>query len=533
VPTLKCQRYNRTGAPSCLDCCVDPIGHATESSPALIERDLPAFQFALPAASILGVAQQESKLTSPASFMINLRLWLAPLCLALLVSCDSGNSPVQQPTISSSEGTPPPAADQPETPTQTTNNPNASFAIASNGQSYVLREGDDAISIPVVLTRKQDHSASISLSVQPQTPDDADDLEYSIEDTSLPAGQSTTQLNIQLRIGNAPLLAHTRELIISASDGQETSSAALQFRVEPVEAPDVYLLIGQSNMEGYSELGAKEVGPGGLDASNPRILQLNVTANDEQNFAKASDFTDPLKNVAFPRFVEAQDPLHQSFEPGKTGKSGERIGLGLTFAKSALRDTTQDIVLVPAAWAGTGFCKNEQGDLAWNPTATVDPNFGGSDLYDRALTRVDLVLSETNGILRGILWHQGESDATSIQCARAYEANMEMLINSLRTEILEDARGPIARGIDSDVPFVLGTMSRGGEYADYDEPKTLVDTVHRTLATTIPHTRLSNHDDLVPPAYQCGQGLCIHFGAEAYREMGRRYYQSLLDAIGS
>jgi len=263
-------------------------------------------------------------------------------------------------------------------------------------------------------------------------------------------------------------------------------------------------------MEGFSEDNAKDDGPGGQDAINPRILQLNVTGNDSKNFSVKSDFTDPTKNVAYPRFVEAQDPLHESFDPGTNGKGGSKIGLGLRFAKTALPNTSQDIILVPAAWAGSGFCANDLGEVAWNSTdpELTNSSLGGTYLYDRALTRVNIALAEKNGILRGILWHQGESD------------------------IQPDARGAQARGTSSDVPFVIGTMSRAGEFAIYDEPKTLVDDAHRTIPAEVRSTSISNHDDLIPPSFPCGQGFCVHFGADAYREMGRRYYGSLLDAIG-
>ncbi|MBX2825515.1 MAG: sialate O-acetylesterase, partial [Gammaproteobacteria bacterium] len=237
--------------------------------------------------------------------------------------------------------------------------------------------------------------------------------------------------------------------------------------------------------------------------------------------------------VAFPRFVTAEDPLHESYDPSIDGKSGTFIGLGLSFAKRALGSTQRDIILVPSAWSGTGFCNNGLEHIAWNAD-TPDPSsdwLGGTALHDRALARINIALEETGGILRGILWHQGEADANESACANDYAANLRALIASLRTRIQIDARGPDARGADALLPFVLGTMSRGdderGTFSEFDPFKTTVDLVHRTLPTEVPGVAVTNNDDLVPDAYPCGQGSCIHFGAAAYREMGRRYFEEL------
>jgi len=47
------------------------------------------------------------------------------------------------------------------------------------------------------------------------------------------------------------------------------------------------------------------------------------------------------------------------------------------------------------------------------------------------------------------------------------------------------------------------------------------------IANRVPFAAFVNNDDLVPPAYPCGNGSCVHFGAAAYREMGRRYAEQL------
>ena len=112
---------------------------------------------------------------------------------------------------------------------------------------------------------------------------------------------------------------------------------------------------------------------------------------------------------------------------------------------------------------------------------------------------------------------------------------MQELISSLRTNIIEDARGSVARGEHADVPFVVATMSKGsderGSQLPFDDIKLIVDGVHRNIANFVPFAGFVNADDLIPPDYPCGEGSCIHFGAAAYREIGVRYYDQLIGVL--
>lgn len=295
----------------------------------------------------------------------------------------------------------------------------------------------------------------------------------------------------------------------------------------------VYLLVGQSNMVGTSELGAKQAGVGQVDEPHPRIFQLNVPENEGLVEPQSSVFLDEDSNSLTPLFIPAEDPLHAPLESGNSFKSGTTIGLGLSFAKAALADSSGHVYLVPAAFEGTGFCISPfDVDYAWNATATTNPNLGGTGLADRALTRLNLTLRETGGVFRGILWHQGEADSVSPECAAVYAENISALVARIRSEARIDALGPDARGENASIPFIVGSMSKGnddrGDFSVFGTDKTVVDTVHRNISQLIPHSDWVNNDDLVPPAYPCGSDSCVHFGALAYREMGVRYYNALV-----
>ena len=417
----------------------------------------------------------------------------------------------------------------------------ADFELQALPTTLELTEGDSGgLNLPFTLTRRNDHDSPVTLSIEGLTP--ADDA-FITSSFDLPTMEATSNSNaavMRLDIADLPIMRQQRSFTLVASDGIDQHELKFQVAINPVDAPDIYLLVGQSNMVGFSGEGTRQSYAGGLDATDPRIQQLNATSNNQDTiFVEESDFTAILKNVATPSITVAEDPLHVPLDATNTQrKSLDYIGLGLSFAKAALNDTSNDIILVPAAWSGSAFCANDQGPPGqWNAQDTTDAALGNTWLFDRAVARADYAIQTTGGILRGVLWHQGESDANDA-CASSYAANLERLVQALRLTITADARGGDLRRNDSNIPFVVGTMSRGiddrGDLSQFSQPKELIDLAHRNLPNVLNSVALSNHDDLTPAnGYPCGNGTCVHFGAEALREMGRRYYAALLRASGS
>ncbi len=373
------------------------------------------------------------------------------------------------------------------------------------------------------------------ISVTADTELDTYRLDVRFDNSELSGDEIYTEWRAELGVAMEPAVFHERRFRVQADDGREQFEQIITLDVTPIAAPDVYLLIGQSNMEGTSELGARNTDPGGPDEVNPRIKQLNVKQNDRTLFDDPQLFTDENFNVMTPRYINAEDPLHEPRFAFRDDKEGSFIGLGLSFAKAALAETSADIVLVPAAWSGRGFCGNDDPPLSWNARVSDEPALGGTLLADRAITRLNMTLRDTGGVFRGILWHQGEADSNNPICAQRYENNVMALANRIRTEAFEDARGQGARGENAPVPFILGTLSRGiderGDYSIFSPTKQQVDNAHRNTPNILAFSEIATADDLVPPAYPCGQNSCIHFGAAAYRELGQRYFQALQRVI--
>jgi hypothetical protein len=411
------------------------------------------------------------------------------------------------------------------------------FDLRSDQQVVNLTEGDSpGASLTISVDRINNFAGDVQLSLLGVQDSDSVNMVGTFASESLAPGSDSTALNLALNISAQPILPQERRLIVRASDGSNTADLPIIVNVAPTTAPDVYLLVGQSNMVGFSGDGTKEAYPGGPDEPSDRIQQLNVTENDQFNiFTTSTTFTSSTSNARAPSLVVAEDPLHVTFDPDRPDKIHAYIGLGLSFAKAALNDTSANIVLVPAAWSGSAFCDNDGGPNGqWNAQPTTDPNLGNTFLFDRAVTRANLALNTSGGILRGILWHQGESDSNE-RCSYSYLANLERLAQELRLSIVSDRRGGDWRRADANIPFVVGSMSRGfdnrGDLSDYTEDKLRIDAAHRQLPNQIPFAGLSNHDDLTPAnGYACGNTSCIHFGPAALREMGRRYYAALRQA---
>ncbi len=411
----------------------------------------------------------------------------------------------------------------------------APFSVSIAQAAYNVQEGNAAgVNVPITLNRDEGFDAPVTLTISADNSADEQGMTTTLSVETLEGSDTQSTLNLSLAVDVFPILSQQRRFSVIASDGTNEATASVTVAVTPVALDDVYLILGQSNAVGFSEDGAKQSGPGGLDEINLRIRQANVQSNDGKLYPSTDSYTDTEINFLSPAFVSAEDPLHEPVDPSTLAKEGSRIGMGLSFAKSALPNTTRNIILVPAAWAGSGFCKTDAPAAQWNALPTSNPELGNTLLFDRALARVNQTLRASGGILRGILWHQGETDAKE-ECAPFYEDNLITLVSELRSRIEADARGVDARGVDANVPFVVGTMSRGnderGDLSDFTPGKQIVDSVHRNIASLVSHGEVVLTDDLLPGnGYPCGEASCVHFGAEALREMGSRSFDALLRA---
>lgn len=237
------------------------------------------------------------------------------------------------------------------------------------------------------------------------------------------------------------------------------AAVALAALVGNLEARDLYLLIGQSNMAGRGAV---------TDANRlPSDRVVKFTA-DEQ-------------------WVEGVEPIH--YDRKTVG-----AGPGLAFARVlADADATVEIGLVPCAEGGSPLSR-------WQP---------GADLYTNAVARMKAALA-TGGRLRGILWHQGEADSWTKECASTYGVRLTNMVTRLRAEL----------GVKY-VPFIAGEVgAHYGESITKRGGTSFVATVNeqiRWAVRQLPAAGRVSVEGLVPGP----DG--IHFTTESAYTLGRRY----------
>lgn len=163
----------------------------------------------------------------------------------------------------------------------------------------------------------------------------------------------------------------------------------------------IYLLIGQSNMAGRAEIL-------GNDADTLENVFL-YTGNPEKQWKKAAN------------------PLNK-YSTIRKDLSMQKLGPGYHFAKKMIEfDKRNSIGLVVNAKGGTSISE-------WKP---------GSHFYNEAVKRTKEAMK--NGTLKGILWHQGESDVSKFD---SYTSQIVNLMEAFR----KDFNSP-------DLPIVVGQLS--------------------------------------------------------------------------
>ena len=238
-----------------------------------------------------------------------------------------------------------------------------------------------------------------------------------------------------------------------------------QVKLPPKEHFYLFLLVGQSNMAGRGRLAELDRKP------LPKVFSYSQDG----------------------RWIPARDPLHFD-KPKVVG-----VGIGRAFAQAVRQaDPRCTVGLIPCAVGGSPISTWQPG--GFHPSTKTHP-------WDDAMRRARAALPA--GTLKGILWHQGESDCQP-QLAAVYAARLHQLIGRFRKELQHPA-----------VPFLAGQMGQFPE-RPWDAAKKQVDAAHRGLSKGVPHT-----------AFVSSQGLThkgdeVHFDARSYRELGRRYARAWL-----
>ena len=213
---------------------------------------------------------------------------------------------------------------------------------------------------------------------------------------------------------------------------------------------------------------------------NPRVHVLAYGDSDEPS-------------RTYDQWAVAAPPLH--------GRDSG-LGVGDTFGR-VMAEAYPDarIGLVPCAINGVDIDFYRKGVISTRRREfAIPPDDHWPGAYEWMLTRARI--AQESGIIRGILFHQGESDS----CDPAWPGKVK--------EIVEDLRRDLGLG---NVPLVVGELLYGGTCE-----------AHNALVVDLPR--------VVPNAHVASaRGLtgldAYHFDAAGQRELGRRYAARMLEAL--
>lgn len=257
---------------------------------------------------------------------------------------------------------------------------------------------------------------------------------------------------------------------------------------------DVWVLAGQSNMQGYGLLR-------GALPPDPRVW----------NFSSAGRWT--IAEEPLHRLWESYTSIHLRLNRAMYQTPEDIVidrciacdrvmrvggaGLGLSFGITMAEALQRPVGLIPCAHGGTTL---EQ----WSCT---DKAMGGDSLYGAMLDRI----TRAGGHLRGVLWYQGESDCTPAD-APTYAERFDAWLHALRADVG-----------NPNLPLIMVQLGRQvlGHGYDADRAWGVVRHAQATLPARMPHSAVTSAIDL-------GLEDHIHINTAGLIRLGKRLAQLAL-----
>jgi len=222
----------------------------------------------------------------------------------------------------------------------------------------------------------------------------------------------------------------------------------------------IFILSGQSNMAGRGIVEPQDTVP------NPRILAMNLQD----------------------KWVVAKEPLHL-YQPKLTG-----LDAGLSFARELLKHVGDSITigLVPTAVGGSPI-------ESW----MNDSVFNGVRLYSNFKDKAGTAMKY--GEIKGIIWHQGESDAFPAKIP-VYKEKLETVLTRFRTFIGNDS-----------LPIIMG------ELGSYTRPESRQKNwnIINSIIVKVPKDLKDCY--VVPTSDLTCNPDYVHFNNKSQRILGKRY----------
>jgi len=222
----------------------------------------------------------------------------------------------------------------------------------------------------------------------------------------------------------------------------------------------IFIMAGQSNMAGRGIVEPEDTVP------NPRIFTVNL---DNE-------------------WVIAKEPLHL-YQPKVTG-----LDAGVSFARELLKHVPDSVTigLVPCAVGGSPI-------QAW----LGDSVFNGVQLFSNFREKAGMAMKY--GVVKGILWHQGESDAFDEKIP-VYKEKLETVLSSMRMFLGDDS-----------LPIIMGELGAYTRPEERQENWNKINDIISQVPDDLNNCYVVPTNDL-----SCNPDF-IHFNNVSQRALGKRY----------
>ena len=256
-------------------------------------------------------------------------------------------------------------------------------------------------------------------------------------------------------------------------------------------APDpnfhIYLAFGQSNMEGQGDIGSQ-------DKNVDDRFQVLWAANNGSCSGKTKG-----------KWAKAVPPLAHC--------QGAKLGPTDYFGRTMVEKTDPKIKVgvIVVAVAGCSiqlFDKNGYANYARSQQSwmTQRINEYGGNPYGRLIEMAKA--AQADGVIKGIIFHQGETDAGDGQWPSKVKKVYDNIINDL--------------GLGNDIPLLAGEVLRTGmsSGANNNISKLPQQSKNFYVVSSEGFTQA------------LGDGQNVHFTSQEYRDFGKRYAEKMIEVLG-
>ena len=257
-------------------------------------------------------------------------------------------------------------------------------------------------------------------------------------------------------------------------------------------APDpnfhIYLAFGQSNMEGQGDIGSQD-----------------KSVDDRFQLLWSADAGSCNQNASKGKWIKAVPPLAHC--------QGAKLGPADYFGRTMVEKTDPQIKvgIIVVAIAGCsiqlfdkdGYANYARSQQSW---MTQRINTYGGNPYGRMIEMAKKAQEE--GVIKGIIFHQGETDAGDGQWPSKVKKVYDNIIKDL--------------GLGNDIPFLAGEVLRSGSSSGANNN-----------ISKLPQ-QSSNFYVVSAEGFNqaLGDGQNVHFTSQEYRDFGKRYGEKMVSVLG-